>query len=140
MVITSTFDFWSKRDIVVNALKIFLFRGNTQIGGVLCFFIYVIAYILEEIIKCSYINRCIEYLSIHSMSVIGLHFLAFKVVNLIVVGQQKMPFYMVAVFPTVTLERMWWIAYMIAGIVIPLVAANAVRRFIYKIQKFQLLR
>lgn len=37
VVITSTFDFWSKRDIVVNALKIFLFQGNTQIGGALWF-------------------------------------------------------------------------------------------------------
>lgn len=72
-------------------------------------------------------NRAIAYLSIHAIPIIGLHFLAFKLVNWLAVEINGMEHYMIAGFP-VLMHGMWWIAYMITGIAVPLVIDKILRK------------
>ena len=69
--------------------------------------------------KCIAVNA-ISYISVHSVSIIALHFLCFKLINVIVVfmtGQEK---YMIASFPVLMYSGVWWLAYTVVGICIPL--------------------
>lgn len=48
-------------------------------------------------------------------------FLAFKIVNAVYVLIKGMPYYMIAAFPVLAREGMWWSAYTFAGIICPLI-------------------
>ena len=77
--------------------------------------------ISKMLADCKFIfNKQIAYLSMHSVSIIGLHFLSFKLVNYIVVLVNGMELYMVAGFPVNIQTGAWWILYTIAGLCIPL--------------------
>lgn len=79
--------------------------------------------ILEKYLgKNSKVNRAIQYISIHSVPIIGLHFLAFKIVNAIAVSVYAMPFYMIAAFPVLMRTGAWWLLYTFIGITFPLLA------------------
>ncbi len=65
-------------------------------------------------------NRAITYVSIHSVPIIGLHFLAFKLVNWIATLVCEMDSFMIAAFP-VLMHGAWWIAYLVVGISFPLI-------------------
>lgn len=68
------------------------------------FLLWGIAKILQ---KVNFIgNNAICYISIHAVPIIALHFLAFKIVNVIYVLIKEMPYYMIAAFPVLTREGM----------------------------------
>lgn len=62
----------------------------------------------------------ISYISMHSVSIIALHFLCFKIVNVIAVFATSQKMYMVASFPVLMYSGIWWIAYTVVGIGTPL--------------------
>ena len=66
------------------------------------------------------ISRLIKYISIHSVSIIALHFLAFKVVNLIGIIVYDIDIYMLAAFPVLFNKGFWWIIYTFVGVMLPL--------------------
>lgn len=66
-------------------------------------------------------NHIITYISRRSVAIIGLHFLAFKLVSFIAVEIYGMEKYMIAVFP-VLVHGWWWVAYMAVGVAVPLLA------------------
>ncbi len=81
------------------------------------FMMYAIAEMLK---RSNFIgNKFIAYLSLRSVPIIGLHFLSFKLVSWLAVEINDMGHYMIAAFP-VLVHGAWWILYMIAGIVVPL--------------------
>lgn len=81
------------------------------------FMMYAIAEILK---RSNFIgNKYIAYLSIHAVPVIGMHFLAFKLINWLAVEIYDMGHYMIAAFP-VLMHGTWWVLYMISGIVLPI--------------------
>lgn len=81
------------------------------------FLMYTVAILLEE--KGFFGNSLIAYISKRSVSIVGLHFLAFKLVTCLVVAVYDMPVYMRAGFPVLA-HGWWWILYMVVGIAIPL--------------------
>lgn len=78
---------------------------------------YSLAVILEK--KAIFANELITYISKRSVSIVGLHFLAFKLVNCLAVAVYDMPIYMRAGFPVLA-HGWWWTLYMAVGIAIPL--------------------
>lgn len=81
------------------------------------FMMYSLAIILEE--KKFFVNKWITYISKRSVSIVGLHFLSFKIVNCLVVEIYDFPVYMRAGFPVLA-HGMWWVLYMFVGITVPL--------------------
>lgn len=87
------------------------------------FFLYSIATILERYLGTgSRVNGAIQYISVHSVPIIGLHFLAFKIVNAMAVSVYGMQPYMIAAFPILMRTEAWWGFYTIIGITVPLLA------------------
>lgn len=66
--------------------------------------------------------KAISYMGKHSVFVVALHFLAFKIVNVLGVWVLGMPKYLIASFPIFFQNGFWWIAYTIVGVVVPLMA------------------
>lgn len=58
----------------------------------------------------------------HTLSIVALHFLAFKTVEIIVVLVYGLPDFCLAAFPNLYGSvGVWWIAYTIAGVAIPVI-------------------
>lgn len=57
----------------------------------------------------------------HSLSIVILHFLSFKIVNYIGICINKEPHYLLAAFPVLYTDKLWWILYTMVGIGIPIV-------------------
>ena len=58
----------------------------------------------------------------NTLSVLILHFLAFKLVGLIVVAYYELPAFCLASFPSLYGERgLWWVAYIIVGVGVPVI-------------------
>lgn len=73
----------------------------------------------------------IQYVSIHAVPIIGLHFLCFKTVSLMAVGAYGMKPYMLAAFPVLMTTGWWWIGYVAVGIAVPLVVDWGWRKCIH---------
>lgn len=82
------------------------------------FLLYAIAVLMEK--HRTWINEALIYISRHSVVIVALHFLAFKIVNIIIVECLNMPKYMIAAFPVLTTDGTWWMFYFIVGVVVPL--------------------
>lgn len=94
---------------------------------------WFLIYSVSEILigrKCK-INHIMEYVSIHSIPIIALHFLCFKIVNLFAVIVHGMHGYMVAAFPVLMHGGLWWFLYTMIGISIPLL----IRKNIYALKE-----
>ena len=70
--------------------------------------------------KCVNLTKAISYISVHSVAIIALHFLCFKVVNAIAVLAAGQEHYMIASFPVLKYSRMWWFGDTGVGICVPL--------------------
>jgi fucose 4-O-acetylase-like acetyltransferase len=73
-------------------------------------------------------NRFVEYVGKNSFFVIATHFLAFKVVSLIEVYAYHQPAYMLAQFPVLISSGLWFLAYFVVGILLPVGAKFLVDR------------
>lgn len=72
--------------------------------------------------KTKIFTSVLQYISIHSVPIVGMHFLCFKIVSLIAVLALGMKMYMIAAFPVLELPGAWWLFYTVVGISIPLLA------------------
>ncbi len=80
--------------------------------------VYLIAYALE---CCQFVgNRFLTYISEHSVWIIALHFLSFKLVSLFEIYFYGYEPYYLAAFPVLSGAGLWWLLYTIVGLVIPL--------------------
>jgi len=70
--------------------------------------------------KSTIAGNIVSYISIHSVPIIALHFLAFKIVNLFAVLAYGFKFYMIAAFPVLMRTELWWALYTVVGIGVPL--------------------
>lgn len=92
--------------------------------------LYSIALLLQRL---SFVgNKIIAYISVHSISVLALHALCFKLVNLfaVIIGQQEI--YKIAAFPVLMSGNGWWILYTFIGILVPL----CLNKFFQNTKKF----
>ena len=70
----------------------------------------------------------------NTLSVVVLHFLCFKLVSLIEVLIYHEPFYFIAAFPILHNNGLWWLAYLIVGLCIP-IGLNIIYKNIIKLLK-----
>lgn len=82
------------------------------------FLLYSISDLMVE--KRCFVNNGLSYISRHSVPIIALHFLCFKIVNALVVIVYDMNIWMIAAFPVLTVSGMWWLLYTIIGVGGPL--------------------
>lgn len=70
-------------------------------------------------------HTIVEYIGQHTMPILILHFLSFKLVNYIGVLINSDPLFVIAGFPTSYHGWIWTIVYTIVGIVLPLIIAHS---------------
>ena len=92
----------------------------TSIAG---FFVLYFASILINL-KCP--NKLLITIGRNTMSIVLIHFLAFKLVNILYVAIYDLPRYMIAAFPI--LYRKWSILYCIVGVALPVCLSIAYYR------------
>lgn len=80
------------------------------------FFLFFIARIVSKI---EYISKPIVYLGKNTLYILILHFLCFKIVSYLGVIIYHKPFFFVASFPVLFEGNLWWLAYTIVGVFIP---------------------
>ena len=73
------------------------------------------------LIKKVKISSAIAYLGKNTMPIIILHFLSFKIVSLVGILIDGSPMFLLAAFPVLYEDGIWWIAYSLVGILIPIV-------------------
>ena len=79
---------------------------------------WILVYIVS--IKSKWFASCVEYIGKHSVWILGLHFLSFKIVTMVylkIVPESK---FTLAAYPVVYGNNKLWIAYTLVGIIAPL--------------------
>ncbi len=76
-------------------------------------------------------NQKIVYIGQHTLPILFLQFLAFKLVTLIQIQIFHLDSYHLASFPTYRTDSGWWILYTFAGITVPLLTEYIFRMFIH---------
>lgn len=71
------------------------------------------------ICKSRFSLRLFTIIGQNSIYTLFLHFLAFKIINYVQVFLYGEETYLVASFPTLYVEGVWWIAYTLVGVVVP---------------------
>lgn len=79
--------------------------------------LFSLAHLLKRV---SWIERAVAYIGRHTMFILFLHFIAFKLINWVQILVYHKEWYELATFPHLKTEHGWWIAYAVVGIGIPL--------------------
>lgn len=80
-------------------------------------FVYEIAFMME---KNNYSKKLLACIGQNTLPVVILHFLCFKLVNYIGVLFNHQPLFLIAAFPILYKGGVWWIAYTLVGLIIPI--------------------
>ena len=81
---------------------------------------FVIYTISGYILKTTFYKNLLNYIGRHTLSIMLLHLTFFKIVNLVQIYIYKLPSYMLAGFPCIYTNGIWWIFYTIIGVLGPL--------------------
>lgn len=65
-------------------------------------------------------SSLINFIGNNTIVIMGLHFLSFKLINVIQVLYLNYPLYLIASFPVINGSNGWWIAYSFTGVFVPL--------------------
>jgi hypothetical protein len=114
-------------DLSSNDIENPIFFSVVSLAG--WFLLYGISSLLLRT-KCKLVSA-ISYISIHSVAIVALHFLCFKIINAIAVCVTNQEMYMIAAFPVLMFSGAWWIAYTTVGIVVPLLINFAFWKAVY---------
>lgn len=71
--------------------------------------------------KCACCGNILQYIGRHSIAILGLHFLSFKIITFLIIHIRDYPQIYLATFPVIY-DFVWVIPYMILGIGLPLLA------------------
>lgn len=85
---------------------------NTLLG------VYLNIYVARKLLK--YNSKLLEYIGNKTIHILALHFLSFKLISFIIVSVYNYPDRYLALFPIVTGNGGWWIAYSAAGVFLPI--------------------
>lgn len=85
-------------------------------------------YSLSALMARTAIGRALERVGNYSFSIMALHFLAFKAVSWLVCSAEGLDVQRLADFPVVTSSGDWWAAYLVAGIVLPMLTTYIIMR------------
>ena len=82
-------------------------------------FLFCLAHFIS-MIPIQALKRCMTTIGKRTLSVVVFHFLAMKTVSLIIIGSFKLPAFCISAFPNLYGEKnVWWLAYIVAGIGLP---------------------
>ncbi len=81
------------------------------------YFVYELAYFIS---KNNKITKILQYIGQNTMPILILHFIAFKIINIIIVLILNQDKTLIAKFPVAFKNNYIWIVYTISGIIIPL--------------------
>ncbi len=82
---------------------------------------------IAKIIASKRINYSIlDYIGKNTFNIMALHFLSFKLINLIQVKLYNLPSYMLAKFPIIDGSHGWWVLYCLCGIFIPIIVVYVI--------------
>jgi fucose 4-O-acetylase-like acetyltransferase len=96
-------------------------------------FIYSISYLVKQFS----IKKILIGIGRRTLIVVMLHFLAFKLVALLVAMYYSLPSFCISVFPNLYGERgLWWLAYTVVGVGIPVFLQIVITRFDVLIKKY----
>ena len=97
-----------------------------------CLTIFDLCKLME--LKVFFGKKLLIYIGNNTLSVLALHFLCFKIVSLAIICFYNFPIEQLAKFPTIKDLSGWWIAYLIIGVMVPIVSLNVVKKFINMIR------
>ncbi|MFX3617525.1 MAG: acyltransferase family protein [Sporolactobacillus sp.] len=79
--------------------------------------IYCTMYVSRQLDRMNI--RVMRFIGSATISIMALHFLSFKLINLIQIKMYNYPDFMLAKFPTIVTNHGWWVLYSLVGIFIP---------------------
>lgn len=90
---------------------------------VMTFFASLMVYALAALLKTTILGKVIAVVGDHSFSIMMLHFLAFKLVSLLICIVKDVPLTEISSFPTIPYENIGWLfAYTFVGCALPIAA------------------
>ena len=90
---------------------------------VVTFFASLMVYAFATSLKTTFIGKAIAVVGDHSFSIMMLHFLAFKLVSLLICIVKDVPLTEISSFPTIPYENIGWLfAYTFVGCALPIAA------------------
>lgn len=93
--------------------------------------LYSLSYFIKKYI---YLKKIMIEIGKHTLAIMILHFLSFKIVELFIVNYYGMPLFCVAAFPNLFGSMgLWWLAYTIIGVIVPIILSIVYHNFIDKI-------
>ena len=99
--------------------------------------IYMNLYLATRLSGRTLLGRFLLYTGRNTITILALHFLAFRMINYVQVVLRGLPAYHTAQHPTLDPSGGWWIAYLAAGVALPLAARAAydrVKQFLFEKQ------
>jgi Fucose 4-O-acetylase and related acetyltransferases len=97
--------------------------------------IYLNIYFAKKIISYKMNYTLLDYIGKNTFTIMALHLLSFKLINIIQVNMYNLPFYMVAKFPVIDGANGWWLLYSACGLFLPIGVKYTVDMFTPKIQR-----
>lgn len=95
------------------------------------YFIYEISFFIQKIQS---VSRIFLLIGRNTMPIVILHFLCFKIVNLLGIIITNSPRFLLACFPTYMKNGCWWLIYTVVGVFVPVLL-----NFVYKFIKQKLM-
>lgn len=92
--------------------------------------------VADIISKFKAIKKPLVILGQNTMPVVILHFLSFKIVNLLGVLVLGLPKYCIAAFPVLVYDDILWIVYAIVGVIVPVICKLGLRKLGCYIKKY----
>lgn len=83
--------------------------------------IYIVLFIATLVKKINLLSGILSYMGRNTIPVIGLHFISFKIVDIVRIVLFSMPYYTIGKFPVIDVYGMWWVVYALVGVTIPLI-------------------
>lgn len=87
------------------------------------FILYEASYFLAE----AKLGKMIEVIGENSLTIMIFHFLSFKLVSMIGILLEQKPFYLMAAFPVLYNDGIWWLFYTVAGVCVPVLIKNILK-------------
>lgn len=117
--------FVMEKKVVVNLADNFYSSITGMIIASFAGFFFV--YLVSDLLKNTFLSKCLVKCGQNTLPVMILHFLCFKIVNCIQVIIYHYESYKIAAFPILDGSGMWWLFYAVCGICIPIIL-NEIRK------------
>jgi len=90
--------------------------------------IYLHLFLARSVPEGSLLKRFLVHVGRNTITILALHFLAFRAVNFLQVMIHDLPAYMTGQHPKIPTTGAWWLVYFVAGILLPLAVRAAYDR------------